>query len=100
MKRVCVFQKYCFKVKVLKTFKFSSDRSCRSLRRRAISKSPELPFRRTYVLSVSFKTKPGVFLCYDKKQLSFCSNLAEMLKEATIHLCLFDESHFSNICTL
>ena len=23
-----------------------------------------------------------------------------MLKEATIHFCLFDESHFSNICTL
>ena len=23
-----------------------------------------------------------------------------MLKEATIHFCLFHESHFSNICTL
>ena len=30
----------------------------------------------------------------------FAVNLAEMLKEATIHLFLIDESHFSNIYTL
>ena len=29
----------------------------------------------------------------------FAVNLAEILKEATIHFCLFDESHFSNRCT-
>ena len=30
----------------------------------------------------------------------FTVNLAKMLKEATIHFFLIDESHFSNICTL
>ena len=28
------------------------------------------------------------------------ANFSEMLKEATIHFCLFDESHFSNTFTL
>ena len=35
-----------------------------------------------------------------KTNSSFTVNLAEMLKEATIQFYLFDESHFSNICTL
>ena len=35
-----------------------------------------------------------------KTNSNFVVNLAEMLKEATTHFCLFDESHFSNICTL
>ena len=30
----------------------------------------------------------------------FAVNLAEMLKEATIHFFLIDDLHFSNICTL
>ena len=39
---------------------------------------------------------------FDQKDLSkfFAVNLAEMLKEATTHSCLFYESHFSIICTL
>ena len=41
------------------------------------------------------------FSCAETKTNShFVVNLAEMLKEVTIHLCLFDESHFSNICGL
>ena len=36
----------------------------------------------------SFKTKTNS---------NFAINLAEMLKEATIHFCLFGESHFANM---
>ena len=32
--------------------------------------------------------------------LNFAVSLAEMLKEATVYFCLFDESHFSNISTV
>ena len=59
--------------------------------------------RRNYVLSVGFKMKPlrKSFSCIKTETNSnFAENLAEMLKEAPIHFCLFDESHFSNICTL
>ena len=35
-----------------------------------------------------------------RQKPSFAVNLAEMLKEATIHFFLIDELHFSNICTL
>ena len=35
-----------------------------------------------------------------RKGVNFVVDLAEMLKEATMHLRVFDESHFSNICTL
>ena len=35
-----------------------------------------------------------------KTNSNFAVSLAEMLKEPTIHFCLFGESHFSNICTL
>ena len=35
-----------------------------------------------------------------KSNSNFAVNLAKMLKEATIHCFLFDESHFSNIYTL
>ena len=48
-------------------------------------------FKRTYALSVGFKMEP--------LQKVF-STSTEMMKEATIHLFLIDESHFSNICTL
>ena len=35
-----------------------------------------------------------------KTNSNFALNPAEMLKEAIIHFCLFDQSHFSNICIL
>ena len=35
-----------------------------------------------------------------KTNSNFVVNFAEMLKEEIIHFCLFDKSHFSNICTL
>ena len=40
------------------------------------------------------------FYVKTKTNSNFAVNLAEMLKEATIHFCLFGKSHFSNICTL
>ena len=46
-KKVFVFQKICFKVKVLKTFETFTDchiKTCRSLKRRAILKIPSTVF--------------------------------------------------------
>ena len=39
------------------------------------------------------------FLVLRQKPI-FAVNLAEILKKATIHFFLIDESHFSNICPL
>ena len=47
LKKVFVFQKICFKVKVLKTFETFIDchiKTCRSLKRRAILKIPSTVF--------------------------------------------------------
>ena len=58
-------------------------------------------FKRTYALSVDFKMKPlqeKRFPVLRQKPI-FAVNLAERLKEATIHFFLIDESHFPNICT-
>ena len=69
LKRICVFQKNCFKVEVLKRFKISNDchiKTCRSLKRRAILKNPSTTIRRTHALSLGFKMKSltkSVFMC-------------------------------------
>ena len=70
LKKVFVFQKICFKVNVLKTFKISTDchiKTCRSRKQKAILKIPIVPFfRRTYALSIAFKMKllrKSVFQC-------------------------------------
>ena len=71
LKKVFVFQKICFKVKVLKKFKI---KTCQSLKRRAILKILSTFFG-TWAVSVCFKMKPlrkRVFLCFDKNQLKFC----------------------------
>ena len=55
LKKVFVFQKTCYKVKVLKKFKVSTERhmkTCRSLKRRAILK----------ILSIIFFEEPMLFL--------------------------------------
>ena len=93
---VCVFQKICFKVKVLKALKISSDshvKTCRFLKRRAILITIFLEEPMLFLLALK-----SIFLCYHKNQFNFAVNLAEMLKEATIHFSLFDESDFSLIC--
>ena len=69
LKKVLVFQKIYFKVKATKTFTIPTDchiKTCRSLKRRAISIIPNTVFRRTCSLSVGFKRKPlrkSVFQC-------------------------------------
>ena len=60
-KKVFVFQKNYFKVKVFKTFKSFTDypiKTCWSLKQKAILKIPSAVFRRTCALSVAFKMKP------------------------------------------
>ena len=49
LKQVFVFEKICFKVKVLKTFRIFTDsqiKTCRSLKRRAILKIPSTVFEK------------------------------------------------------
>ena len=69
LKKVFVFQKICFKVKVLKTIKIFTNcriKTCQSIKRRAILKIPSTFFRITYALFVGFKMKPlrkSIFQC-------------------------------------
>ena len=56
-------------------------------------------FKRTYALSVDIKTSTKKRFPVLRQKTIFPVNLAEMLKEATIHFFLIDESYFSNICT-
>ena len=78
LKKVFVFQKICFKVKVLTLFRISTDchiKTWRSYKRRAILKIPSTVFRRIYVLSVGFKIKPlrkTILQFQDKNQPKFC----------------------------
>ena len=61
LKKVFLFRKICFKVKVLNTFKIFRDchiKTCRSLKRRAFLKILVPIFKRNYALSVGFKMKP------------------------------------------
>ena len=69
LKKVFVFQKIYFRVKVLKTFKIPIDchiNTCLSLKMRAIRKISSTVFRQTFALSVGFKMKPlqkSIFQC-------------------------------------
>ena len=69
LKKVFVFQKIYFRVKVLKTFKIPNDchiKTCLSLKLRAIRKISSTVFRQTFALSVGFKMKPlrkSIFQC-------------------------------------
>ena len=79
-KKVTVFQKFCFTIKVLKRFEISSDcyiKAKGSLKRRAIWKSIVLFFRRPVT---GFKMKPlkKAFSCVKTKANSnFAVKLAE-----------------------
>ena len=76
LKEVFVFQKICFKVKVLKMFKISTDCHIKhiDLPNRGLFLKSLVPFfRRTYALFVGFKMKPlSVFQCQNRKQIKFC----------------------------
>ena len=85
-----VFQNICFKVKVLKTFKISTDchiKTCRSFKRRVILKSPVLFFRRTYALSVGFKIKP-LRKAFSSVKTKTNPNFAVKVTERSNHLFL------------
>ena len=74
LKKGVVFQKFCFKVKVQKSFKISSD-SDNFTNGGRFGKSLVLFFRKIFALSFKFKMKPLrkiVFLYLDKFQLKFC----------------------------
>ena len=84
LKKVFIFRKICFKVKVLKTLKISSDnhiKACRSLKRSELLWKSAVPvFRRTYAPSVGFKKKPlrQRFSCVKEKiNSNFAVKLAE-----------------------
>ena len=79
LKRVCIFQKQCFKVEILKTLEISGDCHQKNMpisKAEGYFKNPlAVFFRRPYALSVSFQMKPlrkSVFLCQDKNQRKFC----------------------------
>ena len=67
-------------------------------------KNPYYPFLEEamlLLLNLKWNRSKKSFTCVKAQTNSnFAINLAEMLKEATINFFLFDESHFSNICTL
>ena len=102
LKSVCIFQKIYVEVKLLKSFKISSDchiKTCGSLKWRVILKIPNLKEPMLFLLALKGNLYEKAFSCV-KTKTNFPINLAEMLKEATIHVFLIDESYFSNICTL
>ena len=66
LKRVCIFQKICFKVKIFKMFKISSDcyiKTCRSLKRRAIFRSsrPEVFFKKDFLRNFAEQLRWSLF---------------------------------------
>ena len=83
LKKFFIIQKICFKVKVLKTLKVSTDyhiKACRSLKGRAILKIPSTVFRRTHALAVGIKMKPLIIVFSSvktKTNSSFAVELAE-----------------------
>ena len=94
LKKVFVFQKIYFKVKVLKTFKIPTDchiKTSWSVKRRAILKIPIQFFRRTYGLSVGFKMKllrKSVFQC--KSQHKFCRKTFWKEQSSIFTICLMN----------
>ena len=93
--------KVCFKTKVLKIFKVSSDchiKTCQSFKRSAILKIPKIIFRRTYALSVHFKIIPLNKAISSVKTKPTKIFPQDLLKGATTHFyCLFHEPSFSSM---
>ena len=88
LKKNFVFQKICFKVKVLKTLKIPNDchiKTCRSLKRRAILKSLVPFFRRTCALSVGFRMERLKKKRFPVLRQKFNSNFAVKLAERSSH---------------
>ena len=102
LKKVFVFQKICFKDKILKTLETFTDCHIKHAdlwNGELFWKSLVPFFRRTYALSVGFKMKTLSFLMLRQKPPQVLPQ--KSLKEANIHFyCLFDELRFSDICTI
>ena len=105
------FEKGCFKVKVLKTFKFPlivTWKHANLSNQGLFWKSLVLFFRRFYALTVVFKIQPlrkSVFQRSSNSVFFQCfsnSSFAVKLAEKSNHsfLLYIHESHFLNICTL
>ena len=74
LKSVCLFQKIYFKVKVLKSFKISSDchiKAYRSLKGRAILKIPVLKEPMLFQLALKWNLYEKAFSCV-KTKTNFC----------------------------
>ena len=74
LKSVCIFQKIFFEVKVLKSFKISSNyqiKACRSLKWRAILKIPILKEPMLFLLALKWNLYEKVFSCV-KTKTNFC----------------------------
>ena len=74
LKNVCVFQKIYFNVKVLKSFKISSDchiKACRSLKWRAILKIPILKEPLLFLLALKWNLYEKTLSCV-KAKTNFC----------------------------
>ena len=74
LKRVCIFQKIYFKVKVLKSFKIFSNshiKACWSLKWRAILKIPILKEPMLFLLALKWNLYEKAFSCV-KTKTNFC----------------------------
>ena len=75
LKSVCLFQKFYFKVEVLKSIKISSDchtKVCQSLKGRAILKIPILKEPMLFLLASKWNLYKKSFSCV-KTKTNFCS---------------------------
>ena len=105
LKKVFLFQKICFKVKVLNTFETLID--CHKKRADLsngglFSKSPVLFFWRTNPLSVGFKMKTlrkSIFECQDNYQFNFCRK-SYWKNQPFIFTTYLWITRFSDTCTI
>ena len=108
LKKVVVFQKICFKFKVLTTFKMSTNchiKTCRSHERRAILKIPSTVFQKnlcSFHLLSNETSKNAFSSVKTNTDLNFDAKLSE---RSIIHFyCLFDQEYqraqLSNILDL
>ena len=101
LKNVFVSRKFVLKLKYWKRSKCPL-RTCRSLKRSAILKIPSIVFQKNlcslcWLYNETFDRKRFPMLRQKPTQISPCN----LLKGSSIHFyCLFDDSLFSNICTL
>ena len=112
LKNIFIFQKICFKVKVLETFKISSDchiKTSRSLKRKVTLKILSTVFQKNLRplcwLSKETSKKKRFPMLRQKTNSNFAVKRAERINlsfsfQSYFYFFVFDESPFSNICKL